>query len=113
MPNHPNPFRKLASVITSESQKRADQALQGKTMELGLITSTGLKLDSFNHEITQYLVADYLTLDATHMTETDAPTAYPVNTPPALKPLVEGDRVLVAPVSGGHQFVVIARVVNP
>lgn len=114
-----NPFTHIASMIDERSRKHAGDAVLGMFLELGTITVTGLKLDSFKHEIQDYLVAEYLTLPDIFATETTSAAGtgphthtVTVNTPAQLKALKAGDRVLVAPVNGGQDFVVVARVVN-
>lgn len=121
-----NPYKTLVATLGVQMSKVVAGAVSGVPGELGTITATGLKLDNFKHEIQDYLVAEYLTLDKTYMTETETdgdhvhgtppPTGahmHQVKTPVPLQPLKAGDRVLVTPIRGGQDYVVIARVVKP
>ncbi len=150
-----DPFKELTSVIDKQIQKRAKAASFWASSILGTITeSGGLKLDHFNLEIKDYLVADWImdgeiegvlevpAHDTTGSvvlpaipTMSDSPTTageYPVtykfndwsftasdnkkitiqkvnlHFKPELK---TGDRVLVAPVNNGRDFVIISKVV--
>ena len=118
-----NPFRELASMLDMRMKNHSNNALSGIPCVLGTITPTGLLLDNFKHEIKDYLVAEYLTLDEPDFTttETDGAHVHPltgggahshqVRTPEKLLPLRLNDRVLVIPVNNGQDFVVVARVV--
>lgn len=120
-----DPFKRLKSKLDSKMQRQISSETSGKFGELGTVTATGIKLDNFKHEIKDYLIADYLTLPNDFMTavepgkgEHDLPSHdyahdHNVVTPKQLKPLKPGDRVLVIPVAGGQEFVIIARVVVP
>jgi uncharacterized protein YebE (UPF0316 family) len=77
-------FNGVARQIKANMNKKTNEALSITGCELGTITSTGLKLDSFKKEIKDYMVLDYLTINNT----TDLPNQ--------LRPLSSGDRVLVA-----------------
>jgi hypothetical protein len=125
-----DPYKQLVEMIETLIKKHTARLAAGVTCELGTITSTGLKLDGFKHEIKNYLVSEHLTLDKTDFTETETdcndptPTQcictngsgtmsahnHQVKTPSQLGPLKNGDRVLVAPVNHGQDFVVIGRV---
>ena len=91
-------FNSVARQIKSNINKRTNEALSITGCELGTITFTGLKLDSFKKEIKDYLVLDYLTINNT----TDLPNQ--------LRSLASGDRVLIATL--GSDFVVIGRLSN-
>lgn len=54
-----DPFKQLASLLDMRMAGHAARAVSGVPCELGTITATGLKLDSFKHEIKDYLVADW------------------------------------------------------
>lgn len=115
-------MKQLAATLVGHVQAQISQATAGQSAELGTITSTGgLKLDSFPHEIPEYLVADWLvnlhlppiTLTSTnggqyHFEETVIEEVR-VNLQAGLRP---GDRVLVEPVLGGKEFVVVSRLVS-
>jgi len=119
-----DPFKELARALNEKSKQHAGRVMLALQAELGTITDTGLKLDRFKHEIRDYLVADYLTLDTDFFTTTelnsgahyqyegDGTHDHQIVTPESLKPLAPGDRVLVLPVNGGQDFVVVARVVS-
>ena len=119
-----NPFKALAGVIDGQSQKRAQQAVKRSwaASELGTIVAGGLKLDNFGPVIQRYQVLHYLTLAEPDFVNTEnvaggggdaefASHNHPVITPVQLLPLHVGDRVLVAPVDNGQNFIVIGRVV--
>lgn len=91
-------FNGVARQIKANINKKTNEALAITGCELGSLTPTGLKLDSFKKEIKDYLVLDYLSITNT------------INLPPQLRPLVNGDRVLVATM--GSEFVIIGRVSN-
>jgi hypothetical protein len=84
-----DPFRKLAAALETRMNHLTSRAVSGLTAELGTITGTGLKLDSFKHEIPEYLVSEW-----------------------AHAGLKTGDRVLVLPIHGGQDVVVLCRVVG-
>lgn len=117
----------------------AGRAVSGVPCELGTITASGLKLDSFKHELQDYHVADWLikahlpdfSLIGTSTSPVDdqgSPLPGAATTlltrydfrareidgvrlelKSGLKP---GDRVLAVPVNGGQDSVVIAKVMN-
>jgi len=128
-----DPFRQLAAELERRMAGKAAGALAGIPCELGTITSSGLKLDSFKHEIRDYLVADWLakihlpafTVSGTQTGLEDSLGGSVVGTAnwscqpaeidevhvevlPDLKP---GDRVLAIPVNGGQDVIVICKVV--
>ncbi len=129
-----NPYNELASILDMRMKGHAEQSLSGVPCELGTMTATGLKLDSFKHEIQDYLVADWLVklhLPAFSITGTQTGLKDSANGPvtgtaifsfqsvvidnvrlelkPGLKP---GDRVLAIPVNGGQEAVIMAKVVS-
>lgn len=119
-----NPFEELAIMIRENNNADIGEAVKGGWLqrELGTMTDgLGLKLDRFKHIITDYLISDHLTLAEPNMTRTqvDGSHADPIGgthshqviTPKQLLPLHPGDRVLVAPVNDGQDFVIVARVV--
>lgn len=111
-----SPGKELAKLIRKHASEAAERGQIATGLELGTITQSGLKLDGFKHEITDYLLAEHLTLAADYMTETTQDNPEPgthnhrVITPNQLKPLSAGDRVIVAPI--GADFIVLARVVE-
>lgn len=120
-----NPFGRMAKLLDDRMQDHARQSLTWVPALLGTITSSGLKLDIYKHEITDYLVSEHLTLDLPDFTTTESDGAHTqpgasyggehshqVVTPSKLRPLGVGDRVLVQPVNNGQTFVIVARVVS-
>ena len=150
-----DPYKELTSIIDKHIQKRVHAAAFWAPSILGTITeSGGLKLDYFNLEIKEYLVADWVldgeiegTLEMPQHTKTGQITLPSIPTSSGgptvagpysvtyqfddwtysgsedqkisvsklklhLKPqLTAGDRVLVAPINNGRDFVVISKVV--
>lgn len=119
-----DPFGELATMWADQARGAASRMSQSLSAELGTITATGLQLDRFKHELPDYLVAEYLTLDEPDFTTTeqdgthtdsdgdsDPAHTHQVKTPSKLLPLHPGDRVLAIPVNDGQDYVVIARVV--
>lgn len=122
-----DPYKKLATVLESRMAGHAATAVTGVPAELGTITGSGLKLDSFKHELTDYLVAEWetkLKLPAFSVRGSVAGTiagsgefefeeteieGAALLFKDGLKP---GDRVLAVPVAGGSEAVVICKVVR-
>lgn len=84
-----NPFNQLASILENRTAQQTNRAITGLSCALGTMTSTGVKLDDFKHEMQDPLFAANLKLD--------------------LKP---GDRVLCVPVNGGIDVVIVCKVEN-
>lgn len=119
-----NPYKQLASLLDSRISNHTSQAVSGVQAELGTITGSGLKLDSFKFEIQDYMTADWkveLELPAFQVTGSInggstsqfqfASTHIPdvkINLKGSLQP---GDRVLVQPINNGNDFVVVCKVV--
>lgn len=120
-----DPYSELFGMLRGQMSSSAEEAIKGGwvTAELGTMTGDlGLKLDRFKHVINDYMVSHHLTLAEPDFTDTEvvgggggdaefAPHSHPVITPKQLLPLHPGDRVLVVPVNGGQDFVIVARVV--
>jgi hypothetical protein len=129
-----DPYKKLAAVLESRMSGYASAAVSGVPAELGTLTGSGLKLDSFKHEIKDYMIAEWetkLSLPAFTLTGTvsglkDSYGGAVVGSSvfsfeeteiervellfkDGLKP---GDRVLAVPVSGGSEAVVLCKVVG-
>ncbi|WP_239616145.1 hypothetical protein [Cohnella mopanensis] len=135
----PDPFKKLVSTLESRISGIAAKSLSGIPSELGTITESGLKLDSFKYAIPDYLVAEWVTqLEIPAFSLVGMMTA-PVNEDggavggavpsqrtrfdyeeskieevrlnwsASMKP---GDRVLAVPVNGGKDAVVVCKVVS-
>lgn len=134
-----DPFKQLAGLLDRQMADHAGKALSGIPCELGTITSSGLKLDGFKHEIQDYLVADWkakMHFPATFFVGTSTSpvndqgepqpgatttelTKYSFNEKEVdqvwidFKPdLAPGDRVLVIPVNGGQDFIIVCKVVS-
>ncbi|OXL87331.1 hypothetical protein BCV73_32895 [Paenibacillus sp. SSG-1] len=130
-----DPYGQFASSLYASVGKHTRQALGGVGAVLGTITSTGLKLDDFKHEMQDYMVAElpgllalprYMAVGASgtrtdtpnwgsvamdktfYFDETEVPDAA-LKLGAGLKP---GDRVLAVRVNGGDDVVVVCRVVS-
>lgn len=115
-----NPFKEVAAALDERMQERATSTLGVKWAmhELGtIVAGMGLKLDNFGPVIHGYMVNRILTDGEPYVTDTEkvsggsgyaeyASHSHPVITPPQQLPLHVGDRVLVAPVDNGQNFVV-------
>lgn len=123
-----DPYGQLASSMLSSFHKQTRQALGGVGAVLGTMTSTGLKLDDFKHELQDYMVAELpgmLTLPrrtaegtmswesrqgnvSLDLEETEVEEAlWKLN-----QGLQPGDRVLAVRVNGGNDVVVVCKVVS-
>lgn len=105
-------FNEIAREIKSSTNKAVYNAISYIGLDLGTVTSTGLKLDNFKYEIQDYMMLDYLKMKNGYNTETAGEHCHSHNfkTPKELKPLGPGDRVLVTLLK--NEFVVVGRVVN-
>lgn len=105
-------MQELARAMKDETNKSINSATTGLGVEFGTMTETGLQLDNFKSEITDYKVLDYLTINKDYFTNTNSAGedshSHSVITPDGLKPLKPGDRVLVSQI--GAEFVIIGRV---
>ena len=115
-----NPFKEIAAALDERMQDRATNTLGVKWAmhELGtIVDGMGLKLDNFGPVIHGYMVNRILTDGKPYVTDTEkvsggsgyaeyASHSHPVITPEQQLPLHVGDRVLVAPVDNGQNFVV-------
>jgi len=133
-----NPYKQLVTLFDARMEGKAANAISGVPCELGTITPSGLKLDSFKHEIKDYLVADWLmkihfpafTLIGTATWPVDEngiplPDAKSTSARFDFKAekvdqvhlelkadIKSGDRVLVIQVNGGQDAVIIGKVVS-
>ncbi len=55
-----DPYKELGKILEMRMAGHAAKATSGMSSELGTITSSGLKIDNFKHEIKDYLIADWL-----------------------------------------------------
>ncbi|WP_256758701.1 hypothetical protein [Cohnella sp. WQ 127256] len=135
----PDPFKKLVTTLENRLSGIAAKTLSGIPSELGTITESGLKLDSFKYEIPDYLIAEWVTqLEVPEFSMVGTMTT-PVddegNTLGGANPsqltrfdfketkidevhlnwsvgIKPGDRVLAVPVNGGKDAVVVCKVVS-
>jgi len=123
-----DPYGQLASSLYASLNKQTRQAVSGIGAVLGTITSTGLKLDDFKHEMPDYMVAELpgllsmprytakgiVTLGGQQqnmvfdMEENEIEDTR-LELGKGLKP---GDRVLAVRVNGGNDVVVVCKVVS-
>ncbi|MDN4067076.1 hypothetical protein QYF50_04135 [Paenibacillus vini] len=127
-----DPFTALAVTLRDNAVNKTKEVLSGVAVELGTITASGLKLDRFKHEIGDYYVAEFpgilklpelklagtvtglkdsggggvqgkgnYSFEASETKESSLKLEYQ-----------PGDRVLVIPFNGGHDSIVICKVVN-
>lgn len=123
-----DPYGQLASSLYASFNNHTRQALGGIGAVLGTITSTGLKLDDFKHELQDYLVAELpglLSLPRRTVVGTTSWEGKPLDmsfdfdetevkeTRLELgKGLEAGDRVLAVRVNSGNDVVVVCKVVS-
>ena len=106
-------FNEIARTMHSNTNKVISGAMDGTGLTLGTLTETGLKLDNFKYEFTDYLVLDYLNLEDSYNTQSAAcpvSHSHEFKTPNNIKKLKVGDRVLVA--QFGADNVIVGRVVK-
>nr|WP_077363410.1 hypothetical protein [Clostridium saccharoperbutylacetonicum] len=103
-------FNEIKRLMDNNTHEAIRGAIDGTGLTLGTITETGLKLDNFKHEFTEYRVLDYLMLADSYNTESASEHSHEIKTPGNLKKLQLGDKVLVA--QFGADNVVIGRVVS-
>ncbi|MEK4980997.1 hypothetical protein [Bacillus sp. FSL K6-6540] len=123
-----DPYGQLASSLYASLNKQTRQAMGGVGAVLGTITSTGLKLDDFKHELQDYMVAELPGL-LTLPRYTAVGTATLGGQPQEMtfdveenevedtlfelgKGLKPGDRVLAVRVNSGNDVVVVCKVVS-
>ncbi|MFV3014112.1 hypothetical protein ACLD48_19155, partial [Clostridium botulinum] len=63
-------FNEIAREIKSSTNRAVDNAISYIGLDLGTITSNGLKLDNFKYEIQDYMMLDYLKMKNEYNTET-------------------------------------------
>lgn len=127
-----DPYTALVVALRNNSRDQLQEGLSGVALELGTITSSGLKLDRFKYEINDYMTAEFpgrlcmpkLELAGrTDLLEDSAGSRFrgqgqfsfePSETEDAsfLVQYKPGDRVLVIPLEGGHEALVICKVVG-
>lgn len=129
-------IKELAAALELRMSSAAAAAIDGVPAELGTITATGLKLDNFKHELTDFLVADWLAQlhfpalsfvgtmaspvdengkggSPSQLTRFDMQPMQVKDVRLNLKDnLQTGDRVLAVPVNAGRDVVVLCRVVD-
>ncbi|KAF6633123.1 hypothetical protein H6F38_11055 [Paenibacillus sp. EKM208P] len=129
-----DPYGAFVSVMQSSMAGHTRQALSGVGAVLGTITSTGLKLDDFKHELQDYLVAELpgllsvprhmykgtsTAVESENWEGKELKTSFYIGEDEledvnlslneGLKP---GDRVLAVRVNSGNDVVVVCKVVN-
>lgn len=106
-----NTVNEIVRAMHGNTNKAISGAIEGTGLTLGTITETGLLLDNFKYEFTDYMVLDYLNLEDNYNTEAagDPSHTHQIKTPANLTRLKAGNMVLVA--QFGADNVVIGRVV--
>ncbi len=134
-----DPYKGLVATLENRFSSIAAKSLSGVPSELGTITGSGVKLDSFKYEIPDYYIAEWVadlefpafSLVGTTIAPVDEagnPTGGGVppqrtrfdfdetkisevrlNWSAGIKP---GDRVLAVPVNGGKDAVIVCKVVS-
>ncbi|QJD86719.1 hypothetical protein [Cohnella herbarum] len=134
-----DPYKSLVSTLEKRFSEIAAKSLSGIPSELGTITVSGLKLDSFKYEIPDYLVANWVaqleypafSLVGTMTSPVDEDGVTIGGATPSQRTrfdfqetkvgevrlnwaagLKSGDRVLAVPVNGGKDAVVVCKVVS-
>lgn len=101
-----DPYGELADLMHSSMVGHTRKAVSGIGAVLGTITSAGLRLDDFKHEIQDYLVGEFPgSLTLTDRTEKSSLLSLQ-------RGLANGDRVLVLRINGGNDTVVLCKVVG-
>ncbi len=105
-----NIFEDIKRIMDTNSKIDISKAMFSNSLVLGTITTTGLKLDDFKHEITDYTLLDYLKLNDSYSTENAGENnhSHEFKTPNNLLSIKPGNRVLVARI--GNECIVIGRV---
>jgi hypothetical protein len=106
-------FNDIKRIMDGNTNNSINAAMFGSGLSLGILTETGLLLDNFKYEFTDYLVLDYLKLEDSYNTQVTSCTvshSHEFKTPDHIKKLKVGDRVLVA--QFGADNVIVGRVVQ-
>ena len=105
-----NIFEDIKRVMNNNFKSGINEAMFSNSLVLGTITTTGLKLDDFKHEIADYTLLDYLKLNDSYNTESAGEDnhSHEFKTPNNLLSIKPGNRVLVARI--GNECIVIGRV---
>ncbi|MFB4332702.1 hypothetical protein [Paenibacillus sp. CR_12] len=123
-----DPYGQLASSLYASLNKQTRQAMGGVGAVLGTITSTGLKLDDFKHELQDYMVAElpgmlflprYTAAGTATLGGQQQEMTFDVEENEVEDTLFElgkglkpGDRVLAVRVNSGNDVVVVCKVVS-
>ncbi|WP_240763039.1 hypothetical protein [Paenibacillus thalictri] len=129
-----DPYKKLVSMLDLRMDQKSSLSISGLPCELGTITATGVKLDSFQHEIQQFYVSEWLAKlyfpsfalqgnvtglkdsrngevagECTFHFHEAAVNEVRISLKSGLQP---GDRVLAVPVFNGQEVIVVSKVVS-
>lgn len=127
-----DPYTALVVALRDNSRDQLQAGLSGVALELGTITASGLKLDRFKYEISDYMMAEFpgrlrmpqvelagrvnLLEDGTgDRIQGEGVFSFEPSESKEVSFLVQykpGDRVLVIPLEGGHEALVICKVVG-
>lgn len=129
-----DPYGQFADMMSSAMKGHTRQMASGLGGVLGTVTSSGIKLDDFKHEIRDYMTAEFpgmLQIGAVEggeePPETGLRAAYETSALPVSSEtpgtgsratlslgagLQPGDRVLVIRVNGGSDIIVLCKVVG-
>ena len=105
-------YNEIVRTMNTNTNNAVMNATLSNGLVLGVLTATGLLLDNFKYEFTDYLVLDYLKLNDSYYTEYTTCTVshnHEFKTPDHIQRLHVGDRVLVA--QFGANNVIVGRVV--
>jgi len=132
--NKDDPYGHFADVMRGAMSNHTRQAVSGLGAVLGTITSSGVKLDDFKHEVQDYFVAEYpgtlelperettgaisgisevanggTTSEGRFLLQKEEVEEATLSLGKGMKP---GDRVLAMRVNGGNDVVVLCKVVS-
>lgn len=132
--NNDDPYGQFADVMRGAMNNHSRQAVSGMGAVLGTVTSSGVKLDDFKHEVQDYLIAEFpgtLTLPEREVVGAisgigDVANGGTTSVGRFLlqesevdeanwslgKGLKPGDRVLAMRVNSGNDIVVLCKVVS-
>lgn len=56
-------YNEIARSLNQKTKRNLKQHMMSTGIEIGVISSSGLKLDNFKYEIKDYSILDYLKID--------------------------------------------------